>query len=255
MGGKLVRMALPGKRLGPPSGLLLRAYHEAGHAVAALVKGFSLTRVTISRRGRFGGACEYEFRIPRAGSRSAVLRLARAGAAVALAGSVAQDAVAAERGWVAVDAATGAPFRPFAPAAEDDARVAMRFARRIHRSPDARRAFLRRMRASTEGLLHRPGVWAAVSGLAHTLLHARTLHGKRVVEAILRALATAGVPGRTTRITSRSGAKALRPSSSASRPRPGSVRGAASRTDGSRRHRAPAGSAARSEVGRSGLDG
>ena len=44
-------MAVVGKRVGPPSGLQLRAYHEAGHAVAALLKGFSLTRVTISRRG------------------------------------------------------------------------------------------------------------------------------------------------------------------------------------------------------------
>lgn len=189
-------MAVIGKGVGPPSGLQLRAYHEAGHAVAALLKGFSLTRVTISRRGRSGGACEYRFRIPRARARSAERRLARAGAAVALAGSVAQDGAAAERGWMAVDEATGAPFRPFAPGAEDDARVAMRFARRAYRSREAQRAFLRRMRASTEKLLLRPKTWAVVRELARTLLDARTLCGDHVAQSVLRAMARAGARNR-----------------------------------------------------------
>lgn len=185
-------MAVSGKRAGPPSGLELRAYHEAGHAVAALLKGFSLTRVTISRHGRVAGTCEYQFRTPRTASRSGALRLARAGAAVALAGSAAQDAVAAERGWVAVDARTGSLVRPFAPGAGDDARVAKRFARLVHRSPDAQRAFLGRMRASTDDLLCRPLAWAAVRRLARTLLRGRTLCGEHAVESVLRAIASAG---------------------------------------------------------------
>ena len=205
-------MAFPSKHVPPPSGRELRAYHEAGHAVAALVKGFSLTRVSISRRGRVGGACEYRFHIPRAGARSAVRRLARAGAAVAIAGSVAQDAAAAERGWVAVDAATGALFRPFAPGAGDDARVAKRFARRIYRSREAQRAFLLRMRSSTEALLRRPDTWTAVRGLARSLLQTRTLCGEHAVESVLRALAAAGArpPPAPARHRRPGGARAVR---------------------------------------------
>lgn len=184
-------MAAPGKRLGPPTAMQLRAFHEAGHAVVALLKGFSLTRVTISRRGRVGGACEYRFRFPRAGSLPAARRLARAGAAVALAGSVAQDAQAAERGWVAVDLATGRPFRPFAPGAEDDVRVARRFARRLYRSPEAQRAFFARMRSSTEHLLGHPEAWAAVHALARTLLTNRTLCGEHATARVVRAMMAA----------------------------------------------------------------
>jgi hypothetical protein len=208
-------MAVPGKRIGPPSPMQLRAFHEAGHAVAALLKGFSLTRVSISRRGRVGGACEYRFRIPRAGSPSAARRLARAGAAVALAGSVAQDAQAAERGWVAVDLATGAPFRPFAPGAEDDVRVAKRFARRVYRSPEAQRAFFARMRSSTEHLLQRPEAWAAVHALARTLLQARTLCGEHATERVVRAMVAAAVrlPPRSGRPPARSASRKARAAS------------------------------------------
>jgi len=157
----------------------------------ALLKGFALTRVTISRSGRIGGACEYSFCVPRAASTSARRRIARAGAAVALAGSVAQDQAALERGWIAVDAATGAPIRPFAPGAEDDVRVAMRFASRIYRGADARRAFLRRMRATSERLLARPEARAAVRGVARSLLRAKTLSGERVVACVRRSVARA----------------------------------------------------------------
>jgi len=127
----------------------------------------------------------------RAASTSARRRIARAGAAVALAGSVAQDQAALERGWIAVDAATGAPIRPFAPGAEDDVRVAMRFASRIYRGADARRAFLRRMRATSERLLARPEARAAVRGVARSLLRAKTLSGERVVACVRRSVARA----------------------------------------------------------------
>lgn len=184
-------MAAPGKRIGPPSWIRLRAVHEAGHAVVALLRGFTLTRVSIARRGRIGGACEYRFRLPRPGAPAAARRLARAGVAVALAGSVAQDVEAAERGFVAVDPRTGAPFRPFAPGAGDDVRVARRFARRIYRSPEAQRAFFARMRSSTEHLLRRPEAWAAVHALARTLLETRTLCGDHATLDVVRALAAA----------------------------------------------------------------
>jgi len=165
--------------------LELRAYHEAGHAVVACLKGFTVTQLTISRHGRIGGACGYQFR--RAG-RAGLRRTARAGAAVALAGSVAQDAAMLERGFLALDAATGAPFPLFTAGAQDDERVAMRFAGTLYRGRAARRAFLQRMRASTERLLARPESWAAVRRLAAVLRRERTLAGSRAARGVARAV-------------------------------------------------------------------
>ncbi|WP_202813239.1 hypothetical protein, partial [Anaeromyxobacter sp. PSR-1] len=79
-------------RPAPPGALELRAWHEAGHAVVALLEGFELRRVTIARRGDVGGSCEYRYRTRAPRSRRAVGRTVRAAVAVALAGSVAQDA-------------------------------------------------------------------------------------------------------------------------------------------------------------------
>lgn len=159
--------------------------------MVATLRGFAVAGVTISRRGRIGGACAYEFALPRRGSPGAVRRVARAGAAVALAGSVAQDRVALLRGYVALDPRTGAPFALFAPGAEDDDRVAMRFAGRLHRPRATRRAFLGRMRTSTERLLARPEAWAAVRGLARALLRERTISGQEAAATISRIMARA----------------------------------------------------------------
>lgn len=167
----------------------LRAYHEAGHAVVALLRGFAVTRITIVRRGRVGGSTAFQFRLPRRGPPGTVRSLARAGAAVALGGSVAQDVVLLRRGFLAFDLRTGAPFPLFAPGAQDDEVVALRFAGRLYRSAAARRAFLRRMRASTERLLLRPRSWAAVRALAGALRRERTLTGDEVAARILHALA------------------------------------------------------------------
>jgi hypothetical protein len=177
------------RRRAPFGVLEMRAYHEAGHAVVALLRGFAVTRITISRRGEFGGACEYRFPVARRGSPGERRAAARAGSAVALAGSVAQDAVALERGFVALDPRSGLPFPLFAAGAEADEQLARRIARRLYGRAQAQRAFLRRMRASTERLLARPPVWSAVRGLARLLQRERTLSGRRAAEAIARAVA------------------------------------------------------------------
>ncbi|HSD20241.1 MAG TPA: hypothetical protein VLC54_09390 [Anaeromyxobacter sp.] len=176
------------KRLGQ---LEMRAYHEAGHAVVALLRGFGVTRITIWGRGKIGGACEFRFIVPRRGSIAGTKRVARAAAAVALAGSVAQDRLALEHGYVSVDLRSGMPFPLFAPGAEEDRRVAMRFAARIHGDTAARLAFLRRMRASAERQLDDPRIWAAVERLAHRLERARTLKGERAVTIVVREIASA----------------------------------------------------------------
>src|SRR5512133_1323094 len=120
--------------------LEMRAYHEAGHVLVALLEGFRVKRVTISRRGRIGGACEYGLLVPRRASRRALRRIVGATAAVALAGSAAQDREALARGLVALDPRSCAMFPLFGAGSEDDARIATRFARRLGRRAGRRRA-------------------------------------------------------------------------------------------------------------------
>jgi hypothetical protein len=179
------------KRARPFGVLEMRAYHEAGHVLVALLEGFQVRRVTIARHGRIGGACEYGFRVPRRTARRAVRRVVRATAAVALAGSVAQDRAALERGLVAVDPRTGAFFPLFAAGAEDDERIAIRFARRLHPRARERRAFLGRVRARVERTVADPHAWAAVRRLARALLRDRTLGGDRASAIARRAIAAA----------------------------------------------------------------
>jgi hypothetical protein len=175
-----------------PYGVLeMRAYHEAGHVLVALLEGFEVKRVTISRHGRIGGACEYGFAIPRRASRRALRRVVGATAAVALAGSAAQDREALARGLVALDPRSGAPFPLFAAGAEDDERIATRFARRLHPRGAARRAFLDRVRTRVELVLDDPTAWAAVRRLARALLRERTLTGEQAARTARRAIADA----------------------------------------------------------------
>jgi hypothetical protein len=174
-----------------------RAYHEAGHAVAAVMKGFTVKRVSIRQCGRRGGACEYvaqvRFRVPR-GARvrqipdAALRRLARATAAVALGGSVAQDAVTLERGYIGCDDRTSRPLPLFAPGADDDERVAMVIARALYRRASEQREFLRRMRSTTERLLASRGPWRAVRAVATELLRVRTLDARRAERIVREAL-------------------------------------------------------------------
>lgn len=182
-------------RPAPPGALELRAWHEAGHAVVALLEGFELRRVTIARRGDVGGSCEYRYRTRAQRSRRAVGRTVRAAVAVALAGSVAQDAAALGRGFAAGDARTGRPFAPFAPGSEDDARIALRFTARLHRGAAAQRAYLRRMRRRVERVLDDPVVRTAVAALARALLRDRTMTGPRATAAVGRAVRRAGGSG------------------------------------------------------------
>lgn len=164
-----------------------RAYHEAGHVLVALLEGFDVRRVTISRHGRLGGACDSGFAIPRHAPPRVLRGLVGATAAVALAGSAAQRRAAVARAGAPDDPRQGSPL--FAPGAEDDARIASRFARRIHGRPAARRAFLERVRARVEQVLDDPCAWAAVRRLARALLRERTLEGGRAAAIARRALA------------------------------------------------------------------
>jgi hypothetical protein len=179
------------KRARPYGVLEMRAYHEAGHVLVALLEGFRVKRVTIARHGRIGGACEYGFAIPRHASRRALRGLVGATAAVAVAGSAAQDREALERGLVALDPRSGAPFPLFAAGSEDDERIATRFARRIHPRATARRAFLGRVRTRVERVLDDPGAWAAVRRLARALLRERTLTGEQAARTARRAIGDA----------------------------------------------------------------
>jgi hypothetical protein len=175
----------------------IRAFHEAGHAAVAVLRGLEVRRLTISRRGRIGGACEYRFAVPSRGARAAVRRMVRDAAAVALGGSVAQDRAALERGYLALDPRTGRPFPLFTGGAEDDEKTALRFASRLYRDAGARRAFLGRMRTSAERLLAEPRNWAAVERLARALLRERTIEGAAAVRIVRRAAAGSTASGRT----------------------------------------------------------
>ncbi len=179
----------------------LRAYHEAGHAVAAVLKGFTVTRVSIRRRGAEGGACDMQVHLrvraqggltPKVSGEG--VRFARAAAAVALSGSVAQDTVALERGYVALDARIGRPFPLFSTGSDDDERAALAIARRLYRHAPEQREFLRRMRSTTERLLTSEGRWRAVRALATALLRTRALNGKRAERIIGAALRPSGGP-------------------------------------------------------------
>jgi hypothetical protein len=176
--------------------LEMRAYHEAGHVLVAILEGFRVKRVTISRRGRIGGLCEYGLLVPRRASRRALRGLVGATAAVALAGSAAQDREALARGLVALDPRSGAPLPLFGAGSEDDARIATRFARRLHPRAAARRAFLGRVRTRVELVLDDPGAWAAVRRLAGALLRERTLSGEKARRTARRAFADAVRRGR-----------------------------------------------------------
>jgi hypothetical protein len=179
----------------------LRAYHEAGHAVTAVLKGFTVTRVSIRRRGPEGGACDVHVHLrvraqggltPKVSGEG--IRFARAAAAVALGGSVAQDAAALERGYVTLDARIGRPFPLFSAGSDGDERAALAIARRLYRRVQEQREFLRRMRSTTERLLTSEGRWRAVRALATALLRARALDGKRVERIIGAALRPSGGP-------------------------------------------------------------
>jgi hypothetical protein len=176
--------------------LEMRAYHEAGHVLVALLEGCRVKRVTISRRGRLGGVCEYGLPVPRRTSARALRAIVDATAAVALAGSAAQDREALGRGLVAVDPRTGAPFPLFAAGSEDDARIATRFARRLHPRAAARWAYLGRVRTRVELVFADPSAWAAVRGLARALLRDRTLTGDEATRAARRAIADSVRRGR-----------------------------------------------------------
>ncbi len=179
------------RRVRPYGVLEMRAYHEAGHVLVALAEGFRVKRVTIARHGRLGGACEYGFSVPRHASRRAMRRIVGATAAVALAGSAAQDREALARGLVALDPRSGAPFPLFAAGSEDDERIAMRFARRLHPRARARRAYLGRIRTRVELALDDASAWAAVRRLARALLRERTLTGDEAARTARRAIADA----------------------------------------------------------------
>ncbi len=131
----------------------LRAYHEAGHAVTAVLKGFPVARVSIRRRGPEGGACDVHVHLrvraqggltPKVSGEG--IRFARAAAAVALGGSVAQDVAALERGYATLDARIGRPFALFSAGSDDDERAALAIARRLYRRAPEQREFLRRLR-------------------------------------------------------------------------------------------------------------
>ncbi len=171
--------------------LEMRAFHEAGHVLVAMLEGFRVKRVTISRRGRIGGACEYGLLVPRRASRRALRRIVGATAAVALAGSAAQDREALSRGLVALDPRSGAMFPLFGAGSEDDAQIATRFARRLHPRAAARWAFLGRVRTRVELVLDEPSAWAAVRRLARALLRERTLTGAQATRTARRAISDA----------------------------------------------------------------
>ncbi len=177
------------KRVRPYGVLEMRAYHEAGHVLVAILEGFRVKRVTISRRGRIGGSCEYGVAVPRRASGRALRRIIDATAAVAVAGSVAQDREALVRGRVALVPVAGAPFPLFAAGSEDDALIATRFARRLHPRASARWAFLGRVRTRVEQVLDDPSAWAAVRRLARALLRERTRTGADATRTARRALA------------------------------------------------------------------
>ena len=184
------------RRVRPYGVLEMRAYHEAGHVLVALAEGFRVKRVTIARHGRLGGLCEYRLSLPRHASRAALRRMVAATAAVALAGSAAQDREALARGLVALDPRSRAPFPLFGAGAEDDERIATRFARRLHPRAAARRAYLGRIRTRVELALDDRGAWAAVRRLARALLRARTLDGDEAARTARRAIADALRPPR-----------------------------------------------------------
>ncbi|HET8541286.1 MAG TPA: hypothetical protein VFL83_15530 [Anaeromyxobacter sp.] len=187
------------KRVRRYGALEMRAYHEAGHVLVALLEGFRVKRVTISRHGPIGGACEYGLAVPRRASRRALRGVVGATAAVALAGSAAQEREGFARGLVAPDPRTGAPSPLFAAGSEGDERIATRFARRLHPRAQARRAFLGRVRTQVERVLDDPSAWSAVRRLARALLRDGTLTGDEAARTARRAIADGLRRGRPAR--------------------------------------------------------
>lgn len=177
-------------RSAPLEGVELRAYHEAAHAVVAVARGLAVGRVSVALDGAVGGSCEYGVRAaPR--TAAARRRALRDHLAVVLAGSVAQERLATERGYASVHGRDGTRRPPFASGAEDDARAAVRLAGRAYAEPEARAAFLRRMRARVERLLGDRVVWGAVGRLARQLVRRGAVGGREARAAVRTAIAEA----------------------------------------------------------------
>lgn len=147
------------------------AFHEAGHAVMALVVGRPVQRVSIEPNAVRLGRCELQ----RGRFRPTQDEL-EAEALFLLAGVAAQARHSGEYDWAG---------------AADDLREVRELA--ASRAADERKAerLVRRLLDKTEHLLNRPAVWLAVEQIANELLRATTISGRAARHLFEQAAARA----------------------------------------------------------------
>jgi hypothetical protein len=165
---------------------LLRAFHEAGHAVTAVLLGARVERVTLRWDGPLAGGCAVRIREGARGGagepaqEEARLRAARTAIAVALGGTVAQERFARERGYDLRAAQPSKRARLFAPGGQGDEHVALAAAAGIAGPGPARRRLVRLCRDDVAALLGSRSGWRAVRRVARALLRRGTLSGPQL---------------------------------------------------------------------------
>lgn len=142
------------------------AYHEAGHAVAAIAHGFELSDVSIVPSGRFLGTCLIDWDVPLVSGRAVESALV-----VILAGDA-----AAQR--VGVPAGDGA---------DDDSKIVSRVLRRITPGPREASNLLNRLRRQADRFFERDAAWDACCSLANELFVRGQVPGDEALHIVFSA--------------------------------------------------------------------
>ena len=159
----------------------LLAYHEAGHAVAALALGVGLDPEGVTLKG--GGhtyikppeksVCDS---IKCGSITPRVRRRAEAWPMCALAGPVVEELLQS------MGAPCAAHIEPFSPRVRADLDIAEKALRELGDNPEEVKASLKRLWRKTKNLLEVPGHCASVKALDEALLEEKTISGERAQE-------------------------------------------------------------------------
>jgi ATP-dependent Zn protease len=156
----------------------LTAYHEAGHALMALMLGGEVRLVTIEPDHDDGPARSGDTQVLWRSGGSGEQEFAAKAVQVCLAGPVAEMIY------------SGEPFHPgLVPEWAGDWRDAWQAAARLHPGERLRLQFLERTSARLHRLLRRDPHWSALAELADNLLAHETLEWEQVAEIVAPWLA------------------------------------------------------------------
>lgn len=147
----------------PPLFVVATAYHEAGHAVIALVLGRSVQRVSIRAKEQTLGRCEFQKGRPRPSDDWLEREIL-----ISLAGLAAEARYSGHYAWGG--------------AARDLQNVAM-LARQRAGEKQAER-LQKRLLAKVEHLLSQPATWRAVELIAQELIRSETISGRAAVHLL-----------------------------------------------------------------------